>query len=145
MKMTYPSISEGKGWTSSRAFIDGIQEQIKIKVFPPYIPEGENDASELLVGVRVDDDEVKTVIKIKIWKDENNVYTKHEDLETALNIEATEEREEVDGDVSAMNKRRNKRDGSQVSVESLKRFAENLENKNKRKGKVCTYYKCKSL
>ena len=71
LKVTYPFISEGKGWTRSTTKFDLRGNTVNISVLPKYIPMGEEDKTTLILGVYT---EKKKCQKVEIWRSKDLVF-----------------------------------------------------------------------
>ena len=63
LTITYPYISEVRGWTHMRTVLNE-ETSLKIKVTPKYVPHGEEDAADVTVAVREANGEQATIINI---------------------------------------------------------------------------------
>ena len=69
LTMTYPYISEGKGWTNMKTKIELDQPApLDIVVKPQYIPDGSEDKAELCVGIKIGKE--RSTVRSSIWKSE---------------------------------------------------------------------------
>ena len=67
LTMTYPYISEGKGWTSFTTEIaEDSLTSVEVTVKPQYVPSGEEDETEVIIGTRKG--EVSCPIRVKMWR-----------------------------------------------------------------------------
>ena len=74
LKLTYPFISEGHGWTSMSSTIDS--NSISFMVTPYLLPKGESESTNLKLGnisLYTTDGEDK-VITARIWREENSIF-----------------------------------------------------------------------
>ena len=65
LQLSYPYISESKGWTRMRTNILQTQETLTIKIKPKYIPMGEEDRTRITVGV---DKNLGRSYKVDLWR-----------------------------------------------------------------------------
>lgn len=73
LKVAYPYISQAQGLTDFNNLVKVHEKTVTIQVKPEYIPLGEEDATEIIVGVG---DTTASLLKAKVWRDEkikNNV------------------------------------------------------------------------
>ena len=77
-KLTYPSLSEEKGWTNKNKKLSYNSPSLMIKVSLEDLPVGEDNAAEVPVGVRdiVTGEDTENVI-VKIWREELTVYSSY--------------------------------------------------------------------
>ena len=66
LTMTYPYISEGRGWTSLNTEIARTQRSVEVKIKPQYVPEGEEDKTEVIIGTYLRDPSIP--VRITIWR-----------------------------------------------------------------------------
>ena len=71
LQVTYPFISEGKGWTKSTTKYDLKDNTVTIKVMPKYLPMGDEDKTTLIIGVYI---QKKKYQKVEIWRSKNEVF-----------------------------------------------------------------------
>ena len=65
LKLSYPYISESKGWTCMRTNLLQYQQELKIKIKPQYVPMGEEDRTRLTIGVN---ENLGRSYKVDIWR-----------------------------------------------------------------------------
>ena len=71
LQVTYPFISEGKGWTKSTTKFDLQDNTVNISVMPKYVPMGEEDMTTLILGVYT---QKKKYLKVNIWRTKDMIY-----------------------------------------------------------------------
>ena len=69
LQVTYPFISEGKGWTKSLPKFD--LKDNTVKVIPKFVPMGEEDKTTLILGVDI---QKKKYLKVEIWRSKDMIY-----------------------------------------------------------------------
>ena len=71
LQVTYPFISEGKGWTKSMTKFDLKENTVDIRVMPKYVPMGEERKITLILGVYTQE---KKYQKIYIWRSKDMIF-----------------------------------------------------------------------
>merc|ERR1719187_1499066 len=72
LRVTYPYISEGKGWTKMMQDIPFDRKHVSLTVDPNLLPDGEEDGAELLLGRKQEGEEVD-ILRVKIWRKDGMV------------------------------------------------------------------------
>ena len=71
LQVTYPFISEGKGWTKGSTKLDLKDNTVNIRVMPKFVPMGEEDKTTLILGVYTQKMKYQ---KIEIWRSKDMIY-----------------------------------------------------------------------
>ena len=72
LNISYPYISESKGWTSMRTKLTSTEPFLSISVMPQYLPMGAEDQTRVVIGVFTDK---KEMLHMNIWRTEDKVFT----------------------------------------------------------------------
>ena len=73
LRITYPYISEGKGWTSMLQKVLDKGNHIKLIIDPTLLPDGEEDATEVCLG-RKQELKQTELLMVKMWKNDSLVF-----------------------------------------------------------------------
>ena len=71
LNISYPYISESKGWTNMWTKITSFVPTVSITAMPQYLPMGAEDKTRVAVGVLTDKNEV---LHMNIWRTEDMVF-----------------------------------------------------------------------
>jgi len=91
LQVTYPYISEAKGWSSAKTKVSSRSSKMHIQVMPKFVPFGFEDATEVKTGVKVNKGETAGgAINAKLWRDEKFIYSQDKNnwIQAAINSES---------------------------------------------------------
>ena len=71
LKICYPYTSQANNWTDMKTKIDPNENKFLISVLPAYLPQGVEDATNVIIGVKTGDDYPSSVL---LWRTTNHVY-----------------------------------------------------------------------
>ena len=71
LKICYPYVSQSNNWTEMKTKIDPTEDKLIITVMPQYLPQGVEDATKVIIGVKTGEDHPSSVL---IWKTINHIY-----------------------------------------------------------------------
>ena len=71
LKICYPYTSQANNWTNMKTKIDPNENKFLISVLPAYLPQGIEDATKVVIGVKIGDDHPSSVL---LWRTTNHVY-----------------------------------------------------------------------
>ena len=93
LKMCYSYISQAKGWTNLVTNISPYFVEFKITVMPLFVPEGKEDATNVMVGVKPGDDQPVSVL---LWRTATHVCSIYGDIVSLKKISSLTVPMEID-------------------------------------------------
>jgi len=93
LKICYPYISQAKGWTNMKFKINPKDKKFSITVMPKYLPNGFEDSTTVMVGVKTGDDQPSSVL---LWRTEKYVYSLYDKIVTLEKITSESDPLQVD-------------------------------------------------
>ena len=83
LKVAYSFISHGSNFTSEKNRIEVKDNSIEIRVWPKFVPDGKEDKTEMIIGVRTFKNKSSSFVKIQIWRTQSEIHCLYNLLESA--------------------------------------------------------------
>ena len=80
LQLAYPYVSQGNGWTDLEYKIP--QDEITFKVNPKYLPMGEEDSTEVIVG-----NTKSEVIRMYLWREKDSIFTRFNSMDNKFTVQ----------------------------------------------------------
>ena len=93
LKICYSYISQARGWTNMVTNISPYFVEFKITVMPLFVPEGKEDATNVMVGVKPGDDQPVSVL---LWRTATHVCSMYGDIVSLKKISSLTVPMEID-------------------------------------------------
>ena len=75
----YPYISQARKLTDINESVSN-DGHLKLRLLPEFMPMGQEDKTQLIVGVQTNEKGEKSLSRIQIWRSENHVYVEYEGI-----------------------------------------------------------------
>ena len=80
LKIAYPYISQARKLTDMNKQLEYSQDGLKFSLLPEVLPMGYEDNTPIIIGFQTDENRMRTVIKVNVWKEETNVCYEHKGI-----------------------------------------------------------------
>ena len=94
LKIAYQFISEARELTDMKTKIGPDQSKVNIKLIPKFLPFGEEDKTELIIGVKEFNSEVRAVVKVFVWREKSTVHCIHGEVKSDVKLKT-----DIDDDI----------------------------------------------
>jgi len=77
LKITYPYISQARKLSDMNKQLEYSQDGLKFSLLPEALPMGYEDKTPVIIGFQTDENGMRTVVKVNVWKEETCVCYEH--------------------------------------------------------------------